>query len=192
MKEKIKKAAAHLFAIKGYTSTSMREIARDVGVTKAALYYHYESKDELFFDIIRDTFTELIHIHQKLAESDLPVWDIMDEWVEKMLSYSKVKNDHWQILNKFASGNIKNRIYEEFARFWKESYRSIIRILERGIDHGEIRKDIDTRVLAGAVFGIVHGQFSVSFREKITFEDDIMKSMILGILKGGIATHEVQ
>ncbi len=190
MKEKIKETAAHLFALKGYTSTTMREIAQALDVSKAALYYHYESKDELFFDIIRDTFSDLIRIHQKLAESDRSVWEILEEWVERMLSYSKIKHDHWLILNKLTSGSIKDRIHREFSRFWTESFNSIISILKKGMEKGEIRRDIDLRILAGAVFGVMHGQFTVTFREKVSIDDNTMKKMVLGILKGGIATHD--
>lgn len=192
MREKIKETAAHLYALKGFSATSMREIAKEVGVTKAALYYHYDSKEELFFDIVKDSFKELTQIHEKLVDSDLPVWAILSEWVEKMIYFSRLKHDHWLIINKFSSGTLKDRMFEEFSRFWKVSFNSIVQILEKGTVHGEIRTDVDIRLMAGAVFGIMHGQFTVTFRENVKINDNKMQSMILGILKGGIASHETQ
>ena len=40
------KVALELFAEQGYEKTSLREIAERLGVTKAALYYHFKSKEE--------------------------------------------------------------------------------------------------------------------------------------------------
>ncbi|RKY51696.1 MAG: hypothetical protein DRP86_00370 [Candidatus Neomarinimicrobiota bacterium] len=192
MRKKIKETAAHLYALKGYNATSMREIAKEVGVTKAALYYHYESKEELFFDIIKDSFADLTRISQQLSESDQPVWDVLSEWVEKMIYFSEFKKDHWMIINKFSSGAIKDRIFMEFNRFWKINFDCLSKILEKGVKEGGIRNDIDIPMLTGAVFGILHGQFSVIYRENIKIEDNQMKSMVLGILEGGIASHETK
>ena len=47
-RERILDAALDLFIEQGYDKTSLREIAERVGVTKAALYYHFESKEEIF------------------------------------------------------------------------------------------------------------------------------------------------
>ena len=47
-KDRILDAALDLFIERGYDKTSLREIAEQVGVTKAALYYHFASKEEIF------------------------------------------------------------------------------------------------------------------------------------------------
>jgi AcrR family transcriptional regulator len=51
LQERILQTATALFGERGVHSTSMREIAEALGVTKAALYYHFESKDQLHFAI---------------------------------------------------------------------------------------------------------------------------------------------
>lgn len=47
MRERILDVALDLFIANGYDGTSLREIAEQLGVTKAALYYHFESKDDI-------------------------------------------------------------------------------------------------------------------------------------------------
>lgn len=47
LKERILDLAVDLFVRQGYAETSMREIAEGLGVSKAALYYHYESKQDI-------------------------------------------------------------------------------------------------------------------------------------------------
>ena len=45
--------ALELFARRGYTATSLREIAEQLGVTKAALYFHFRTKEEILTAIMR-------------------------------------------------------------------------------------------------------------------------------------------
>jgi AcrR family transcriptional regulator len=55
--------ALHLFAERGYADTSLREIAEQLGVTKAALYFHYKNKEEIITTILRgylDGLTALV------------------------------------------------------------------------------------------------------------------------------------
>lgn len=51
---RIKAAAVLLFARYGYAGTSIRDIARDVGVTTASLYHFFESKEALLVEIMRE------------------------------------------------------------------------------------------------------------------------------------------
>ena len=46
-RERIQTVALERFTDNGYDQTSLREIAEDLGVTKAALYYHFKSKEEI-------------------------------------------------------------------------------------------------------------------------------------------------
>jgi AcrR family transcriptional regulator len=46
-RQRILAVAAHCFADGGYAATSIRDIARDVGVTVGAIYVHFPSKDRL-------------------------------------------------------------------------------------------------------------------------------------------------
>jgi TetR/AcrR family transcriptional regulator len=56
----ILKAAARLFASRGFDRASMNEIAAACGVSKALLYHYYENKDRLLFDIIRAHLEDLV------------------------------------------------------------------------------------------------------------------------------------
>ncbi|MFI0792225.1 TetR/AcrR family transcriptional regulator [Micromonospora rubida] len=53
-RERIKAVALELFTEHGYEKTSLREIAERLNVTKAALYYHFKSKDEIVSSFVHD------------------------------------------------------------------------------------------------------------------------------------------
>jgi AcrR family transcriptional regulator len=58
-REDIRAVALELFAENGFEQTSLRQIAERLGITKAALYYHYPSKDELLSALARPLVEDL-------------------------------------------------------------------------------------------------------------------------------------
>jgi AcrR family transcriptional regulator len=52
-REKIQDVALELFGEQGYDKTSLREIAERLGVTKAALYYHFKTKEEIITSLLQ-------------------------------------------------------------------------------------------------------------------------------------------
>jgi AcrR family transcriptional regulator len=56
---RIQQVALELFAEQGYERTSLREIAEGLGVTKAALYYHFKSKEDIVLSFTEDYFGRL-------------------------------------------------------------------------------------------------------------------------------------
>ncbi|MGV9307172.1 MULTISPECIES: TetR/AcrR family transcriptional regulator [unclassified Nonomuraea] len=55
---KIQEIALRLFTEQGYEATSLREIAEELGVTKAALYYHFKTKDDIVASLAEDRIAE--------------------------------------------------------------------------------------------------------------------------------------
>jgi len=92
-RDRILDVALDLFIEKGYDKTSLREIAEQLGLTKAALYYHFASKGDI-----------LMALHMRLHEfgwetlrkvGDGPVsleqWaDVLDGLVNQMLTHRKI------------------------------------------------------------------------------------------------------
>ena len=58
-KEQIVAAAVKRFGHYGYAKTTMNELAEDLGITKANLYYYYADKMALFLDVVKILFEDL-------------------------------------------------------------------------------------------------------------------------------------
>ncbi|MER7440676.1 helix-turn-helix domain-containing protein [Micromonospora avicenniae] len=58
-RDRIKAVALELFTEQGYEKTSLREIAERLNVTKAALYYHFKSKDEIVSSFVEDRLQQI-------------------------------------------------------------------------------------------------------------------------------------
>ncbi len=58
-RSQLRELALQLFAEQGYEQTSLREIAEKLGVTKAALYYYFKSKEDIVRSLVEDYYTGL-------------------------------------------------------------------------------------------------------------------------------------
>ena len=63
-RQKIQEVALELFAEQGYDKTSLREIAERLDVTKAALYYHFRTKDDIVAGVFEDYLARIDEIVQ--------------------------------------------------------------------------------------------------------------------------------
>jgi AcrR family transcriptional regulator len=77
MRELILDTALELFNEQGYDKTSLRQIAERIGVTKAALYYHFERKDDL-----------LLELHLRLHDLGRGILDQLDELEDERDSFT--------------------------------------------------------------------------------------------------------
>ncbi len=80
-KEDIVAVSAKLFETKGYHATTMREIADELGVTGAALYYHVSRKEDILCEIFDKAMTAAESRLEKLMSLDMP----LDARVERII-----------------------------------------------------------------------------------------------------------
>ena len=74
-RERIINAAAELFASQGYERTSMRDIARQVGLLPGSVYHYFPSKEELYQAIHRAGFEAMLSKLNSAAASGADPWD---------------------------------------------------------------------------------------------------------------------
>ena len=98
-KERILDIALELFAQNGYLGTSMSDIAKQLGFTKAALYKHYTSKQEILDQIVermnRMDYERAEEYEMPETEPDGFAEAYMHTPIEKIRTYSMAQFDHW-------------------------------------------------------------------------------------------------
>jgi AcrR family transcriptional regulator len=102
MKERIQQIAIELFTKQGYDKTSLREIAERMEVSKAALYYHFKSKEEILRSIteaLAGAVNELI----EWGESQPRSMESRTEFLRRIASF--IVSDRLQSLLRFAQAN---------------------------------------------------------------------------------------
>jgi AcrR family transcriptional regulator len=116
-RSRVQKVALELFAERGYEKTSLREIAERLGVTKAALYYHFRSKEDIVHSFTDDYFAEvdaLLDWARQQPRTEQARQQVLDRYVGIVLSGSEV----FRFLEQNrASVDTMEAGKERFARF---------------------------------------------------------------------------
>ncbi len=89
-RERILDVALELFTEQGFDNTSLREIAERLGFTKAALYYHFASKDDILMALhLRlHAFGRRAMAELDEGPGDVARWlELLDEMIDEMLAY---------------------------------------------------------------------------------------------------------
>lgn len=94
---RIQEVAFELFAEQGYEKTSLREIADRLGVTKAALYYHFKSKDEIVTSLVEGFMVQIDEL-VSWADSQPRTHEMRREVLER---YSSIVQNGWQAMRFF-------------------------------------------------------------------------------------------
>lgn len=80
-RERILDVAAQLFAEQGYDGTSLRAIADALGFTKAALYYHFRSKEEILLALVEPMLEIQREMHERFAAArTMEDWAAVFDW----------------------------------------------------------------------------------------------------------------
>jgi AcrR family transcriptional regulator len=89
-REQIPVVALKLFAEKGYDATSMREIAEQLNMTKAALYYHFDSKEDIVRALVSgmlDQVAELVAWAKTQAVTTGLRHEVLSRWSDIMQAH---------------------------------------------------------------------------------------------------------
>ncbi len=89
----IVEVAEHLFANEGYTSTSIDDITKKCDITKAAVYYYFKNKGELYAYILNNNFTQLADAIEREVDAKSQIDEKFKSYVCTMAMQFK-KNEH--------------------------------------------------------------------------------------------------
>jgi AcrR family transcriptional regulator len=124
-RDRILSVGLRLFAEQGYANTSLREIAEELGVTKAALYFHYKTKEEIVTGILRGYIDD---IDALLAERPGGSATLAER-EETVRQFAKLQADWGGNLTKMIRQNFTEISILPVGTEIKESHRRMIEFL---------------------------------------------------------------
>lgn len=118
---KIKETSVNLFSKKGYEGTSVRDITKSLGITPAALYAHFSSKEELFLEILREGWEEILKEAEDIIISNQgkPYKDILhDVYKHYVTSYIKDSQKPVFLLRSvmFPPDELREKVFNIFLK----------------------------------------------------------------------------
>jgi len=183
MRQEILITARSLFIQQGYRGLSMSMLARAVGVSKAALYYHFKDKEELFLAVLNELLDELdIMIHQVILESNdsrLRIGSLISRimaWPPEQRATIRLASQELSQISHPASQNFHQVYYEKFVG-------KIQAIIQTGIQVGELRK-VDPTLATWALLGIMYPYFNYTQSPESSPPDALAKQLVVIYLTG--------
>jgi AcrR family transcriptional regulator len=145
-REEVTRTAARLFAERGYHGTSLADVAAAVGIKKASLYHHIETKEDLLWDVAW-AGAEAFRAALDGVPEDVPGTEKLRlalrahlHVVSEQLDAATVFTREWRSL----TGARRERFLAERRRY-EERIRELFR---EGVERGELRTDLDVGAAA--------------------------------------------
>lgn len=146
-RDQILQSAIHLFAQNGFRGTTTRELAQAVGVSEPVLYQHFPSKSDMYKAII-ENLMEKVQV-MNLDEQNLPIDQFFHRLAGGILDFHEKNADYIRILlYSGLEGHELSRMFHE--RHACHVFDSLSRAMERRINDGSMRADLDPQLTARA------------------------------------------
>lgn len=187
-RKNIAEAAQRLFTEKGIESTSMNEIAKESGYSKATLYVYFKDKEELVGVLVLESMQKLYDYLSKTLEDTENVSECFYKICNAFVDYQEEYPFYFELLLKAINVDF------ETTRFLPEEKETflvgerinalLIAFFEQGIERGIIRGDLDILPTIFALWGMISGviMLSVNKQEYISMQ---MKKTKREFLKQG-------
>ncbi|MGD8402389.1 MAG: TetR family transcriptional regulator [Anaerolineales bacterium] len=156
----LKKALA-VFSKKGYAAATLEDIAREADVTRGAIYWHFESKAELYNTLVREYSDRGNAIVQQAASEGGTLIEILRRIFVRQLEAIKDDRDLRALMELylFKTGLVPE--LEEGRQQQIESGAGLIEmiagIMGQGIELGLLRSDVDPKEMARAYLAFQNG-----------------------------------
>jgi len=118
-KQKILKVSTTLFSELGYKGTSVRKIAKNVGIRESAIYNHYKNKEEIFLEVAKGIFTSPFSTsNEEIKESALKGKAFLQKYTMqyKLLTFDKNNENMFRLLmiELFANRELREQFMNDF------------------------------------------------------------------------------
>ncbi|MHB1154652.1 MAG: TetR family transcriptional regulator [Eubacteriales bacterium] len=182
MKDNIFNSALRLFSEKGYDNTNMDDVADDADVTKETLYYHFQSKSQLFIETIiryeRQLEEKVVEFVSAENDPDIISFNITKLCVDFFTDYKYIADIVMSEIQvePDAAAEIK-KVKNHFSTL-------ISYLIDEGIANGKLR-NCNSRITAGSMIYYTYTYCSL-MRESGTYDKTAVAARINDLLMNGM------
>lgn len=166
-RERILEEARGLFATHGYRALTMRSIAKSMGYSHGALYYHFKEKAELFYALIRDDFSTLLHKQRELMrEHPQPSIALLQRMMLEFIRFGLDNPNHYEIMFMINDAEILSYSRSEQAQCL-DLFSGVVREVVASRGEGS-----DTHyTMPWSLFMSLHGFISYSIHYRQSYQE---------------------
>lgn len=153
-KELLIRAATDLFARKGYTETSIKEIGAEAGLTVSLVYYYFKDKEEILYTIIERSARDLIAILREIQSNEPDPLEGLKRMIIRQVIFSHEARKATK-LNTLGSDQLNAQRKKDCLGWQREVYDIYMRQLQK-LKELSILNDINLTVVNFVIFGMIN------------------------------------
>lgn len=182
-KERILKYSGRLFNTQGYKATSLSDITAATGLTKGAIYRHFKSKEALEGETLMHLSRIMLNNVGAVVKAEFTAPEKLRaifHYFESYISYPPIIGG-CPLQNVAIESDDNNPALRRKAVAIMDVLRdSVVRILENGIRHGQLKKGIDKQYYSAVIISSLEGGIMMSRLRRSTHD---IKLVILHLEK---------
>lgn len=157
-------AAAVLFSRRGIDGAAMNELSEATGLSKAAIYHYFPSKDSIVRSLIERLFsTDQSNLETLANDTNRSAVERLLEYVEELAKIVAATTELQPVLlESYVRGSRDHATAELIRSFFKVNQRLCEKIVYQGVAAGEFSETIDPQVATTALIAQVEGSILIA------------------------------
>lgn len=190
-RKKLLESALQIMSDKPYAKVSMTEIARNVGLSKGAIYWHFKNKNDVLISVIEDMLDRKekeLSVELATLRSFTDTREYFKNQLRKPAHDDRIMKMHKLMLRREEwPARVRERVVAILRNDVEQERMIIEKLLIKSREEGDMRKDISTRELSllitAAYYGIfviqIHDFFKADFSKYVDFIFDAFEEKVL-------------
>jgi len=129
--------ALELFARRGFSSVTIKDIAKSANINSALLYYYFDSKEDLFKSSIENAILRALENYARLKQKHTDPVDLINDWFENNIEMASAFRKVVKIMLDYSNSEIRlDSVDALIKRFYKEEMSILSTSIRRGVETG--------------------------------------------------------
>ncbi|MBU3191887.1 TetR/AcrR family transcriptional regulator [Clostridium bowmanii] len=176
--KEILRVSYRLFIEKGYEATNIREICKEVGVKMPTLYYHFQSKENLFYTVYDECWLKYLdnYENQKIINENISAESKLFMLFKQDIQFATDNKDDFKFhlrYKLFPPKEIEGEIERKKLLYNERVDSVIIKVMMQGIEEGMLDKDSLDRCLNLYRKFVFDKMIAIVFFEDYNFYDTL-------------------
>ena len=191
-RERILRAAETLFSKNGFDAVSMQDIAERAGVSKANVFHHFDSKNDLYLAVLRACCDRSSHLLEELISEPAPVAERLARFAQAHLQMLLGQEQMTRLIQREVLKGNARRGEELAQQIFGDNFARFVDVLRQAQAGGELRADVDPALIAVVLLGadvfFFEAQSVLRHFRDVDFADDPARysRMLIDIILKGI------
>jgi AcrR family transcriptional regulator len=175
-------AALKIFTCTSFKAAKLEDIAKEAGVTRGAISWHFKNKETIAQILLRQAFTEEFTDVSAIYESEKTPVEILENLTTYIVGDRESKRLKILLYNNISLEKPQGliEVLDYIDKLFKKAFLLHSELIQKGIASGQLKQIPDTRFEARAFYTFLWGFFINQYR----FFNGYTTSELEGLLKG--------